>query len=104
MCAVSAALSDPPPPFLSELMSMRLRGPKAASSSSVTHVVHQALGLVGNSQPGQFSQSELVGNRLVHSAQNEGLPGRRQERHRLCRRKQAAKGSNIHVQPQMIDG
>lgn len=49
----------------------------------MTHVEGQAVGLVGHGEAGQLSQSDLVGDGLVHSAQDEGLPGGGQEGHDL---------------------
>lgn len=48
------------------------------------YFVRQVVGLVGHRQPSQFSQSQFIGNGFVHSAQDEGLPRRRQKGHRLC--------------------
>lgn len=49
----------------------------------VTHVEGQAVGLVRHGEAGQLSQSDLVGDGLVHSAQDEGLSGGGDEGHDL---------------------
>lgn len=49
----------------------------------VTHVEGQAVGLVCHGEASQLSQSDLVGDGLVHSAKDEGLSRGGQEGHDL---------------------